>query len=103
MFPYLPRRDDVAGLVSPGVDDEIKNAAGFSQRLNALLAVVLATVDQFDDLRIIEDADCLREIDLAGLPFSSRFFSSQLNFMIPQGAYFVYTIYCRKFKSGLRP
>jgi hypothetical protein len=39
MFSYLPRRDDVAGLAAPCVGDEIKNAAGLSQRLNAFLAV----------------------------------------------------------------
>ena len=83
MFSYLPRRDDVAGLAAPCVGDEVKNAAGLAKRLNAFLAVVLATVDRFDDFRIVENADCLRKIDLAGFQFSSRFFSSQLNFMIP--------------------
>src|ERR1700691_5646336 len=71
MFSYLPRRDDVASFAPPRVDDEIKNAAGLSERLNPLLAVVLATVDRFDDLWIIENADCLRKIDLAGLPVFS--------------------------------
>jgi hypothetical protein len=75
MFPYLPRRDDVAGLSAPCVDDEIKNAAGLSQRLNTFLAVGRAVVDRFDDFRIIENADRLREIDLAELPvFLALFF-----------------------------
>lgn len=68
MFRYLPRRDDVAGLSAPCVNDEVKNAAGLSQRLNTFLAVGCAVVDQFNDFRIIENADRLREIDLAEVP-----------------------------------
>jgi hypothetical protein len=43
----------MAGRASPRVNDEVKNTAGFSQRLNALLAVVLAAVDRFNDRCVI--------------------------------------------------
>ena len=94
----LPRRDDVASLASPRVDDEIKNAAGLSKP-ESVLAVVLATVDRFDDLWIIENAVASAKSTLRDFQFSARFFSSQLNIMIP--ILFVYTIYA-KF-NGLRP
>ena len=67
MFSCLPRGDDVAGLVAPGVDHEIKNAAGLPERLYPFLTVVLTVVDRFNDLWIIKNADRLGKIDLAGL------------------------------------
>ena len=81
----------MAGFAAPCVGDKVKNASGLAKRLNAFLAVILALVGRFKDFRIVENAECLREIDLAEIPvFRALFFI--LNSMIPQDTPFVYTI-----------
>jgi hypothetical protein len=68
MLAHLPRGDQVADAVSPDVGDETEGAANLAECPNTLLAIVVAVVDRFDDLWVLEDQGSLEKIDFPALP-----------------------------------
>ena len=68
MLSYLPSRDQVADAAPPCVGDKIVGSAHLTECSNALLAMVSAAVDRFDDLRVREDQGGFEKIDFTPLP-----------------------------------
>jgi hypothetical protein len=68
MLSHFPRGDQVPDVTSPCVGDEIEGATNPAECPNTLLAIVVAVIDRFDDLRVLEDQGGLEKIDLPPLP-----------------------------------
>ena len=64
----------MADAAPPCVGDKIVGSAYLTERSNALLTIVSAAVDRFDDLRVLEDQGGFEKIDFSPLPIVPTLF-----------------------------
>ena len=57
----------MADAFSPRVGDKVVGSADPTERPNALLAIVRAAVDRFNDLGVLEDQGGFEQVDLPRL------------------------------------
>ena len=58
----------MTGAAAPCVGDEIEGPRHLTEGPNALLAIVAAVVDRFDDLRVLEDQGGFEKVDFPPPP-----------------------------------
>lgn len=74
MLSYLPRRDEVPGIATPSIGNQIENPVHLPKRTNTVFAVIVAIIDRLYDFRVIENKGGFQKIDFPSLPVFLPFF-----------------------------